>query len=98
AADAAIATGNFADAKRDLDRAAHVLKASGARIPGIDYSYAQLHDKMAARTADPVAKRRLLEQAKSSYEAFARHGTGSRVQRATDRAAEIADDLRELDR
>jgi|GEM_PF-634697 len=92
AADAAIATGNFADAKRDLDKAAH----AGAKNAGIDYSYGQLYDKMAAREKDPQAKRRYLELAQHAYQTFARTGTGSRVQRATDRANEIADDIKEL--
>jgi HEAT repeat protein len=96
AADAAIATGNFADAKRDLDRAARMYKATGAKNAGIDYSYGQLYDKLASHEQDPQAKRRYLELAQQSYQTFARTGAGSRVQRATDRATEIADDLAEL--
>ncbi|HEV7558459.1 MAG TPA: HEAT repeat domain-containing protein, partial [Kofleriaceae bacterium] len=92
AADAAIATGNLADAKRDLDKAAH----AGAKNAGIDYSYGQLYDKMAAHEKDPQTKRHDLELAQHAYQTFARTGTGSRVQRATDRASEIADDIKEL--
>ena len=51
---------------------------------------------MAHREKDPAAKLKLLQQAKQSYEAFARTGSGSRVQRATDRASELADDIKEL--
>jgi hypothetical protein len=90
AADAAIATGNFGDARRDLDRA----KAHGGTA-GLDYSYAQLYDKEAAREKDPAAKLKLLQQAKASYEVFAKTGTGTRAQRATDRAAELADEIKE---
>ena len=93
AAEAAIATGNFAEARHDLDRASH---AQGARGAGLDYSYAQLYDKEAARQKDPAAKKKLLEQAKASYEAYAKVGTGARAQRATARAAEIADDIKDL--
>jgi hypothetical protein len=98
AADAAIATGAFTDAKRELDRAARGYKAIGAKNAGIDYSYAQLYDKMAARETDPQAKRRLLELAHRSYQSFTRSGTGARVQHAADRASEIADELKELDK
>ena len=48
AADAAIATGNLADAKRDLDKAAH----AGAKNAGIDYSYGQLYDKILLSSTD----------------------------------------------
>jgi HEAT repeat protein len=96
AADAAIATGNFAEAKRDLDKAAQAYKTTGAKNAGIEYSYGQLYDKLAAREKDPQAKRRYLELAQQAYQSFARTGAGSRVQRAADRAAEIADDIKEL--
>ncbi len=93
AADAAIATGDLRSARHDLEKA---QKGTGAKAAGIDFSYAQLSDKLAAREKDPAQKKKLLEQAKGSYEAFAKSGTGGRVQRATDRAAELADDIKEL--
>lgn len=93
AADAAIATGDLRSARHDLEKA---QKGTGAKAAGIDFSYAQLFDKLAAREKEPTQKKKLLEQAKSSYEAFAKSGTGGRVQRATDRAAELADDIKEL--
>ena len=96
AADAAIATGSLSEAKHDLDKAAAAQRATHTKTNGIDYSYAQLYDKMATREKDPAAKLKLLQQAKQSYEAFARSGSGSRVQRATDRASELADDIKEL--
>ena len=96
AADAAIATGSLSEAKHDLDKAAAAQRATHTKTNGIDYSYAQLYDKMAHREKDPAAKLKLLQQAKQSYEAFARTGSGSRVQRATDRASELADDIKEL--
>jgi hypothetical protein len=96
AADAAIATGNFGDAKADLDKAQKAQRATGTKAASIDFSYAQLYDKMAAREKDPAAKLKLLQQAKQSYETFARTGAGTRAQRATDRAAELVDDIKEL--
>jgi hypothetical protein len=96
AADAAIATGNYAEARLDLDKAQKAQRATGAKMAGLDYSYAQLYDKMATREKDPAAKLKLLQQAKQSYESFARTGSGSRVARATDRANELADDIKEL--
>jgi len=96
AADAAIAAGNFGDAKQNLDKAAKLNRAAGTKHAGLDYSYAQLYDKMAARTKDPAAKLKLFQQAQQAYERFARTGAGSRVQRATDRAAELADEIKEL--
>jgi len=96
AADAALATGALADAKRELDSAARLYKASGAKHAGLDYSYAQLYDKMASRENDPRAKRQLLELAQQAYQSFSRSGTGARVQRAIERASEIADDLKQM--
>jgi eukaryotic-like serine/threonine-protein kinase len=96
AADASIATGDFADARQNLGKAARLIQQSGARRAGLDYSYAQLFDKMAARAQDRAAKRKLLQQAEEAYRRFAKSGTGPRVQRATDRAAELADELKEL--
>jgi hypothetical protein len=96
AADAAIATGNFRDAKQNLDKAAKLGRASGVKTAGIDYSYAQLYDKMATRERDPQAKLKLLQQAQQAYTQFAKTGSGSRVQRATDRAGELAEDIKEL--
>ncbi len=96
AADAAIATGNFGDAKQNLDKATKLGRASGVKNAGIDYSYAQLFDKMATREKDPAAKLKLLQQAQQAYTRFAKTGSGSRVQRAADRAAELGDDIKEL--
>ena len=95
-ADAAIASGNFTQARRDLDKAAASMKVTGAKNAGIDFSYAQLYDKLAARTSDPAQKLKLLQQAVAAYQRFARSGTGSRVQRATDRAVELGEDIKEL--
>ena len=41
-------------------------------------------------------KLKLLQQAQQAYQRFAKAGTGARVQRATARANEIADDIKEL--
>jgi HEAT repeat protein len=96
AADAAIAVGNYSDAKQNLDKATRLHRAAGTKSASIDYSYAQLYDKMATRTQDPAAKLKLMQQARQAYEQFAKAGAGSRVQRATARAAEIADEMKEL--
>jgi HEAT repeat protein len=96
AADAAIASGNLADARKSLDRAARLTRHGAAKVPAIDYSYAQLFDKLAARERDPAAKRKLLQDAQQRYRQFASKGSGARVQRAVERAAELADELAEL--
>jgi serine/threonine-protein kinase len=96
AADAAIAAGSFADARQNLDKAAKLSRKAGGRTASLDYSYAQLYDKMAARTQDPAAKRKLLQHAKDAYGRFVKTGAGARVQRANDRLTEIADDIKEL--
>src|SRR4029079_17953453 len=96
AADAAIASGDFTDARQKLDKAAKRIRASGGKNASLDYSYAQLYDKMAARTQLPATKRKLLEQAAASYRRFANTGTGPRVQRANDRLTEIAEEIKEL--
>jgi hypothetical protein len=94
--DAAIASGDFAGARQNLDKAARQIHASGAKNASLDYSYAQLYDKTAARTQAPAAKRKLLLQAGEAYRRFANTGAGPRVQRANDRLTEIADELKEL--
>ncbi|TMQ11267.1 MAG: hypothetical protein E6J91_23760 [Deltaproteobacteria bacterium] len=96
AADAATAVGNFTDARANLDKAARRLRDAGARSASLDYSYAQLYDKMSTRTSDPAAKRKLLQQAADAYRRFTSTGTGPRVRRASDRLAEIADEIKEL--
>ncbi len=96
AADTAIATGDLADAQKNLDKAARMLRALGERNAGLDYSYAQLYDKKAARTQDRAEKRKLLQQAADAYQRFAKNGTGPRVQRARGRAAELAAELKAL--
>ncbi|HEX2689367.1 MAG TPA: HEAT repeat domain-containing protein [Kofleriaceae bacterium] len=95
-ANAAIAAGDFADARRNLDRATKLVRASGTKNASLDDAYARLYDQMAARTQDPAAKRKLLQQAEEAYRRFAKTGAGPRVQRANDRLAEIADELKEL--
>ncbi len=95
AAEAAIATGSFGEAKVDLDRAA---RASGGGKGNVSYSYGQLYDKMAAREKDKAAKLKLLGEAKAAYESFVKTGvTGTRAQRATDRASELTDEIKDLE-
>jgi tetratricopeptide (TPR) repeat protein len=96
AADAATAAGDFAEAKKDLDRAAKRVRDSATKNANLDYSYAQLYDKMSTHTQDPAARRKLLQQAEDAYQRFAAAGTGPRVQRAKGRLTEIADDIKDL--
>jgi hypothetical protein len=50
---------------------------------------------MAARTADPAARRALLQQAIEAYRGFARAG-GARSRLAEERATELAEELAHL--
>jgi hypothetical protein len=95
-ADAAIASGNLGEAQRNLDKAAHLIRNGAPKVPGLDYSYGQLWDKVAARTPDKAQKAKLLQKAVQAYTKFAKTGTGSRVQRANARAAELAEEIKEL--
>jgi HEAT repeat protein len=95
-ADAAIATGNFPEARRNLEKAAKQLHDTGGRNLSLDYSYAQLYDRMAMRTSDPATKRKLFQQAEDYYRRFTTSGSGPRVRRANDRRAEIAEELKDL--
>jgi HEAT repeat protein len=95
-ADTETATGNFAAAKYHLDKAAKQLRESATKDASLDHSYAQLYDRMATREADPAVKRKLLQQAVDAYQRFAAAGTGTRVQRARDRRAELAEELKQL--
>ncbi|HEY0479914.1 MAG TPA: hypothetical protein VGD37_20485 [Kofleriaceae bacterium] len=96
AADAEIATGNFTDAKIHLDKAARRVRDAHGRSASLDYSYAQLYDKMSTHAADPAARRKLLQQAGEAFQRFVKTGTGARVRYATARRAEIAEELKEL--
>jgi len=96
AAEAAIAAGDFPEARKNLDKAAKRVRTSGTKNASLDFVYAQLYDQMAGRNQDPAGKRKLLQQAEDAYRRFAKTGTGSRVQRANDRLAEIADEIKDL--
>jgi hypothetical protein len=95
-ANAKIDVGNFPEAKRLLDRAARQLRASGAKVPALDYSYAQLFDKMAADTEVPATKRKLLQQAADAYRRVARTGAGRFVEEAHARLAKLPDEINDL--
>ncbi len=97
AADAAIASGKLSDARRDLDKAAKQASASGTAYPPIKFSYGRLYDAQAKRAKDPADKRKLLEKAQQSYDAFVASGSGPKVARARERSEEIAEELAELD-
>jgi hypothetical protein len=92
AADAAIAAGNLSEAKQHLDKATELTRKAPRR-GRIEYLYAQLFDLQARRSRDPAAQRKLLEQARDAYQHFASTGSGALVRRASDRAAEISEDL-----
>lgn len=95
-AETAIASGDFVEAKQKLDQAAKTLQRSGARTTSVDLLYGRLYQQMAARVRDPAAKRTLLEQEMNAYRRIAKTGTGPDVQRANDRLAEIADEIKKL--
>ena len=95
---ASIATGDLLDAKQRLDRAASLPRASKTKQPGLDYGYAQLYDRMSARTQDPEAQLKLLEQAVEAYQRFLKSGTGPQIALANERIAEISDELKERKR
>jgi serine/threonine protein kinase/HEAT repeat protein len=96
AADAEIATGAYADAKRDLDKAAKLYQKAGEKNPAMAFSYARLYDKMAARERNQATQLELLKKAKQSYDAFAKTGSGKRVAQAQERSEEIAEEIKEL--
>jgi len=96
AAEAAIAAGDLPEARKNLDKAAKRLHASAAKNASIDFDYAQLYDQMAEHTQDPAGKRKLLQQAKEAYQRSTKTATGTRVQRATERLTEIADEINGL--
>jgi len=95
-AETAIASGDFLEAKQKLDQAAKVIHRSGATSTSIDLLYGRLYQQMAARTRDPVARRKLLEQEVNAYYRIAKTGTGPDVQRANDRLIELADEIKKL--
>jgi hypothetical protein len=95
-AETAIAANDFSEAKHKLDQAARLLRKSGAKNAGLDALYARLYERIAAHTRDPAAKRKLLQQEQLSYRHLAKIGVGPEVQRANERLAEIAEELKEL--
>jgi HEAT repeat protein len=95
-AETAIASGHFLEAKQKLDQAANLIRRSGAKSTRLDSLYGRLYQQLAARIQDPVAKRRLLEQAVNAYRHLAKIGTGPDAQRAKDRMTELADEIKQL--
>jgi len=62
------------------------------------YSYGELYDRQAARTRDAAERRRLLEDARRSFDSFAaRSGGGTRAAAARARSEEIAEELRSME-
>ena len=98
AAEASLAAGKLADARKDLDRAAKLLRAQGRDAGVLAYSYGELYDRQAARTRDAAERRRLLEDARRSFDSFAaRSGGGTRAAAARARSEEIAEELRSME-
>jgi hypothetical protein len=96
AAEASLAAGKLADARKDLDRASRLLRAAGKDTRALAYAYGELHDRLAARSRDPAERRRLLEEARRNFDVFAaRPGGGARAAAARARSAEIAEELRQ---
>jgi len=93
---AEIASGDLAGATQNLAKAAKLVAKAGGKRATLDDLYAQLYDKKAARTQDPAAKRKLLQQAADAYGRLEKSGAGASVQRAKDRRIEIEDDIKEL--
>jgi serine/threonine protein kinase/HEAT repeat protein len=91
-----IASGDLSGAKQNLAKAAKLIPRASAKRAILDDLYAQLYDKMAARTQDPAAKLQLLRQAEGAYSRVEKTGAGPSVQRAKDRRTEIADDIQSL--
>ena len=96
AADAAIAVGNVADARQNLDKASRLLRQSGARNPSLDFAYGRLYDQMATTSQSPAAKLKLLLEAEDAYRRFVKTGAGPRVQRTHDRLTELADEIKAI--
>jgi len=95
AAGTAIASGNFADAKQNLDKAAQLVRKSGGRNASLEYMYGSLYDQMAGRARDAAEKHRLRQQSKDAYRRFVKLGTGSRVKLVNDRLTEMDEEDKE---
>jgi len=93
AADVASAAGNFGDAQRKLDEAAAAFRVSGQHDAALDYGYALLYERKAKATRDPAAHDKLLLQAADAYARFVKVGAGANVKIATDRLAEIKEEV-----
>jgi len=94
-ASAAIASGNFTEAKLNLDKAAQLIRKSGERNANFDYMSGSLYDQMANRSRDAAEKHRLHQQAKDAYRRFVKVGTGSRVKLVTERLTELDEEDKE---
>jgi hypothetical protein len=91
-----MASGHVVEAKEKLDQAANLIRRSGAKSTRLDSLYGRLYQQMAAHIQDPNAKRKLLEQEVKAYRHLETTGIGPDVQRAKDRLAELADEIKQL--
>ena len=96
AGEAALASGNLGEARKELDKAAKAFKAAGKDNAALDFDYGRLYDKLADQAQDGAAKAKLLREAKTHYGAFAAHGSGPRVNVAKERLGEIDEELAEI--
>jgi HEAT repeat protein len=92
-ANAKIDTGNFAEARRLLDKATRELRKSGNKSPGLDFAYAQLFDKMAIEAESPADKQKLLQEAADAYRRVVKIGGGRFARVAKERLAKIPDEI-----
>jgi serine/threonine-protein kinase len=97
AADAAIATGKLASARRDLLKAEKIYKQRGRVDPQLYFSKGRLYDKMAIRESDKARQINHFKQARANYDRFAGRGSGRRHAQAKARSAEIAEELESLE-
>lgn len=97
AAESALVAGKLAEARKDLDTAAKLLRGAGKDATVLRYSYGQIFDKQAGREKNQAARLKLLHQAKDAFEDFAAHGSGPRASAARARAAELAEEIKELE-
>jgi hypothetical protein len=96
AAEAAIHAGNLGNAQQILDKVSQSSLTPENQVR-LEYARARLHDKQAAGTADPEARRKLLQRAMHEYEKVAQSTAGRDALEADKRAEELADELQRLD-
>jgi len=95
-ANAKIDTGDFAEARRLLDKATRELRKSGSKSSGLDFAYAQLFDKMAIDAESPADQQKLLQKAADAYRRVVKGGGGRFARVANERLSKIPDEISAL--